>query len=42
MNKTPPASVLSLAELLEQRSPEPAPCLVEPGLLPTQGILRVS
>jgi AAA domain len=41
MNKTPPASVLSLAELLEQRSPEPAPCLVEPGLLPAQGILFV-
>jgi hypothetical protein len=33
-------SVLSLAQLLEQRSP-PAPSLVEPGLLPAQGILFV-
>ncbi len=41
MNKTPPASVLSLAELPQQQSPEPAPCLVEPGLLPAQGILFV-
>jgi RecA-family ATPase len=41
MSKTPPASVLSLAQLLEQQSPAPPPCLVEPGLLPTQGILFV-
>jgi hypothetical protein len=41
MNKTPHASVLSLAQLLEQQSPAPAPCLVEPGLLPVQGILFV-
>jgi hypothetical protein len=34
-------SVLSLAQLLEQQSPTPPPCLVEPGLLPTQGILFV-
>ena len=40
MSKTPPASVLSLAQLLEQQSPAP-PCLVEPGLLPAQGILFV-
>lgn len=30
----------SLAQLLEQQSPSP-PCLVEPGLLPAQGILFV-
>lgn len=41
MNKTSPASVLSLAQLLEQQSPEQAPCLIEPGLLPVQGILFV-
>jgi len=41
MSKTPPASVLSLAQLLEQQSPTPPPCLVEPGLLPAQGILFV-
>ena len=41
MSKTPPASVLSLAQLLEQQSPAPPPCLVEPGLLPAQGILFV-
>ena len=41
MSKTPPASVLSLAQLLEQQSPAPPPCLVEPGLLPMQGILFV-
>lgn len=41
MSKTPPASVLSLAQLLEQQSPSPPPCLVEPGLLPAQGILFV-
>jgi hypothetical protein len=36
-----PATVLSLAQLLEQQSPTPPPCLVEPGLLPAQGILFV-
>src|SRR5215475_10229183 len=41
MSQTPPASVLSLAQLLEQQSPTPPPCLVEPGLLPAQGILFV-
>src|SRR6516162_2411708 len=40
MTKTPPM-VLSLAQLLEQQSPAPPPCLVEPGLLPAQGILFV-
>jgi hypothetical protein len=35
------SSVLSLAQLLEQQTPEDAPCLVEPGLLPPQGILFV-
>jgi hypothetical protein len=35
------ATVLSLAELLEQQPPAPPPCLVEPGLLPAQGILFV-
>jgi len=30
-----------LAQLLEQQSPAPPPCLVEPGLLPMQGILFV-
>src|ERR1700686_4965970 len=34
-------SVLSLAHLLEQQPPTPQPCLVEPGLLPPQGILFV-
>lgn len=41
MTKTPAATVLSLAQLLEQQSPAPPPCLVEPGLLPAQGILFV-
>ena len=41
MSKTLPPSVLSLAQLLEQQSPAPPPCLVEPGLLPMQGILFV-
>jgi RecA-family ATPase len=41
VSKTPPASVLSLAQLLEQQAPAPPPCLVEPGLLPMQGILFV-
>src|ERR1700757_424944 len=31
-------SVLSLAQLLEQQPPTPPPSLVEPGLLPAQGI----
>ena len=31
-------TVLSLAQLLEQQPPAPPPSLVEPGLLPTQGI----
>jgi AAA domain len=31
-------TVLSLAQLLEQQPPTPPPCLVEPGLLPAQGI----
>jgi len=35
-----PASVLSLAQLLQQQQPNP-PCLIEPGLLPPQGILFV-
>src|SRR6185295_5424597 len=34
-------SVLSLAQLLEQQPPTAPPCLVEPGLLPVQGILFV-
>ncbi len=41
MTKVPTATVLSLAQLLEQQSPAPPPCLVEPGLLPAQGILFV-
>ena len=36
--KTSPATVLSLAELLQQQPPTPPPSLVEPGLLPEQGI----
>jgi AAA domain len=36
--KTSMAAVLSLAELLEQQPPTPPPSLVEPGLLPAQGI----
>jgi AAA domain len=36
--KTSTAAVLSLAELLEQQPPTPPPSLVEPGLLPAQGI----
>ena len=35
------ATVLSLAQLLEQQPCTPPPCLVEPGLLPPQGILFV-
>ena len=38
---SPTATVLSLAQLLEQQPPTPPPCLVEPGLLPAQGILFV-
>src|SRR5262249_30295914 len=39
--QTPHAqSVLSLAQLVEQGS-QPVPCLVEPGLLPAQGILFI-
>src|SRR5438132_5661987 len=34
------ATVLSLAQLLEQQPPT-TPCLVEPGLLPAQGILFI-
>jgi RecA-family ATPase len=34
-------SVLSLAQLLEQQPATAPPCLVEPGLLPPQGILFV-
>ncbi len=41
MTNSPPATVLSLAQLLERQSPTPPPCLVEPGLLPAQGILFV-
>src|SRR6516225_1140938 len=39
--KDPEPSVLSLAQLLEQQPPTAPPCLVEPGLLPVQGILFV-
>ena len=39
--KAPQPSVLSLAQLLEQQPPTAPPCLVEPGLLPPQGILFV-
>src|SRR5437016_4197330 len=35
------ATVLSLAQLLEQQPASAPPCLVEPGLLPPQGILFV-
>jgi hypothetical protein len=41
MTNAPAATVLSLAQLLERQSPTPPPCLVEPGLLPMQGILFV-
>ena len=34
-------AVLSLAQLLEQQPATAPPCLVEPGLLPPQGILFV-
>src|SRR3989442_1580021 len=36
--KAPARSILSLAELLSEH-PTPEPCLIEPGLLPSQGIL---
>jgi hypothetical protein len=39
--KSTAATVLSLAQLLEQQPSTPPPCLVEPGLLPPQGILFV-
>src|ERR1700729_4612953 len=39
--KAPATTVLSLAQLLEQHPAKPQPCLVEPGLLPPQGILFV-
>jgi hypothetical protein len=39
--KTSPATVLSLAELLQQQPPTPPPAWVEPGLLPAQGICFV-
>ena len=39
--KSAESSVLSLAQLLEQQPSTPPACLVEPGLLPPQGILFV-
>ena len=39
--KSAPPTVLSLAQLLEQQPSQAPPCLVEPGLLPPQGILFV-
>ena len=36
--KSSSPTVLSLAELLQQQPPTPPPALVEPGLLPSQGI----
>jgi AAA domain len=36
--KASPTTVLSLAQLLEKQPPTPPPSLVEPGLLPAQGI----
>src|SRR5438034_10798793 len=38
--KSADSTVRSLAQLLEKQPPTP-PCLVEPGLLPSQGILFV-
>ena len=38
---SPAATVLSLAQLLAQQPASAPPCLVEPGLLPPQGILFV-
>jgi hypothetical protein len=39
--KSAPVAVLSLAQLLEQQPAAPPACLIEPGLLPVQGILFV-
>jgi hypothetical protein len=39
--KAPPASVLSLAQLIAEQPAAPPPCWIEPGLLPPQGILFV-
>src|SRR5213595_4106429 len=39
--KPAPPTVLSLAQLLEQQPPTAPPCLIEPGLLPPEGILFV-
>jgi len=39
--QSPAATVLSLAQLLQQQPQTAPPCLVEPGLLPPQGILFV-
>ena len=36
--KASASTVVSLAQLLEQQPPTPPPSLVEPGLLPAQGI----
>jgi len=41
MTKASAATVLSLGQLLEQQPPAPPASLVEPGLLPAQGILFV-
>jgi hypothetical protein len=41
MTKTSAATGLSLGQLLEQQPPAPPPSLVEPGLMPAQGILFV-
>jgi len=38
--KSADSTVRSLAQLLEKQPPTP-PCLVEPGLLPAQGILFI-
>jgi AAA domain len=37
----PPATVLSLAQLIAEQPAAPPPCWIEPGLLPPQGILFV-
>src|SRR5712691_10709376 len=39
--QSPQATVLSLGQLLQQQPASVPPCLVEPGLLPPQGILFV-